>query len=182
MTVELLVLGAVIGSNNFAASLALGSFRERLNRWRIVGVFGAFEFLVPLLGLWLGQQTARAIGDMVWWIGPAALALLGGWTVYSAFKSREDDQQLAARITHWRGLAALAAGLSIDNLVAGFSLGLGGLQPIVMATTIAIFSMVFTYLGLRIGHLASRNHRQLAKIITGILLCGLAMLLALGVL
>lgn len=180
MLVELLILGAVIGSNNFAASLALGSIGQFSRRWRIIAVFGAFEFCIPLVGLWIGQRTAQAVGDIVSWLGPVVLGMLGAWTIYSAYASRTDTEELASRITRLRGLIALAAGLSLDNLVAGFSLGLGKASPLLLASSIAAFSVLFSYVGLRLGHLARESHRRLAKVTTGLLLIGLALALKIG--
>ena len=80
----------------------------------------------------------------------------------------------------WVAAIALAAGLSFDNMVAGFSLGLGNREPLMLAASIAAFAMVFSYIGLRLGNLAHTGHRQAARIATGILLLGLATALALG--
>ncbi len=179
---ELLILGAVIGSNNFAASLALGSVGQIKRRWRIISVFGAFEFSIPLIGLWIGQQTAQSVGSIVSWLGPTVLGLLGIWTIYTAFATRQETKELARRVTRWRGLVAVAAGLSLDNLVAGFSLGLGKVSPLLVATSIAAFSVMFSYVGLRLGYLARENHRKLAKVTTGLLLVGLAFALNFGAL
>ena len=126
----LLVLGAVIGSNNLAASFALGALGQRPSIPRVVLTFGLFEFLVPLAGLWLGQQASSAIADSLGWLGPALIAGLGLFTLYEALKGGADEDALAEKIATRRGLLFLAAGLSIDNLVVGFGLGLGGMEPL----------------------------------------------------
>ncbi|HUG45987.1 MAG TPA: manganese efflux pump, partial [Sphingomicrobium sp.] len=74
MLVELLILGAIIGSNNFATALALGALGQKVRRWRIVLTFGLFEFFIPLLGLWLGQRASGFVAGSVDWLGPALLA------------------------------------------------------------------------------------------------------------
>ena len=43
-------------------------------------------------------------------------------------------------LTDWRGLIIPSAGSSADNLVAGFSLGSGGVPPLLMAVTVTTFS------------------------------------------
>lgn len=45
-----LFMGLVIGSNNLAAALAMGILGNQERWWRILVVFGAFEFLMPLVG------------------------------------------------------------------------------------------------------------------------------------
>ncbi len=76
----------------------------------------------------------------------------------------------------------MSAGLSVDNLIVGFSLGLGDVEPLILAGTIAGFSMTFAWIGLKLGHLAKDNHRRSAVAATGILLIGLAIATATGIL
>lgn len=174
MLAELLILGAIIGSNNLATALALGSLGQKIRRWRIVSVFGLFEFCIPLLGMVLGQRASTTFAGTFDWLGPALLALLGVWTIFSAARARQEAKQLASRATSWWGLIALAAGLSVDNLIVGFSLGLSRVEPLVLAATIAAFSMTFALIGLSLGHRAHENHRRVAGMATGLLLIGLA--------
>lgn len=180
MLMELLLLGAIIGSNNFATALALGTLGQQVRRWRVVLVFGLFEFCIPLLGLALGRHASTRFEAMFDWVGPALLALLGVWTIITASRSKKQAKQLASRVTSWWGLIALSAGLSVDNLIVGFSLGLSEVQPLLLALTIAAFSMVFALIGLHLGHRAHESHRRLAGIATGILLVGLAIAVAIG--
>ncbi len=63
MAINLFILGAIIGSNNLAAALALGAIGAKTHRPRILLAFGTFEFLVPLLGLWLGRQAANLVAQ-----------------------------------------------------------------------------------------------------------------------
>ncbi|MFW5633515.1 MAG: manganese efflux pump MntP family protein [Erythrobacter sp.] len=177
---ELLILGVVIGSNNFAVSLALGSLGQKVRRWRIVFTFGSFEFAIPLLGMWLGQQASSAIADAAGWLGPTLLALLGIWTVAVAWRSQETAEELASRTTTWGGLLMLSAGLSLDNLLVGFSLGLREADPLAIAATIAVFSMTFAWLGLQLGNRARETHRKWAEAGTGLLLIALAAAMATG--
>jgi putative Mn2+ efflux pump MntP len=174
MILELVVLGMVIGANNFAASLALGTLGQKVRRWRIVCVFGVFEFAIPLVGIWLGRQAATVVAEQAGWLGPALMAGVGIWTVVAAQRDSVQPERLARNATTWRGLATLAALLSLDNLVVGFSLGLGGASPLLVAASIAVFAMVFALVGLRIGARARSRHERAAETTAGLLLMGLA--------
>jgi putative Mn2+ efflux pump MntP len=180
MILELLVLGVVIGANNFAASLALGTLGQKVRRWRIIGVFGAFEFLIPLAGIWLGRHAASLVADRAGWLAPALLAGVGIWTVVAARRSSWKAERFARKATTWRGLATLAAVLSVDNLVVGFSLGLGGASPLLVAGTIALFAMAFAALGLRIGARARKRRERAAETAAGVLLIVLGVATWLG--
>lgn len=56
---SLIILGAVIGANNLAVSLALGSLGQSGRYLRIVPVFGFFEFVMPPIGLSIGAGSPR---------------------------------------------------------------------------------------------------------------------------
>lgn len=171
---RLLVLGTVIGSNNLAASLTLGALGHRDRRRRIVAVFGVVEFAVPLVGIALGRQLSGTVREHAGWLGPALLTALGVWAVATAWRGRDLAGGMSGRLTTWRGLILLALLLSIDNLLIGFSLGLGGTEPLVVAATIALFSMSFAWLGLQLGHEARRHWERYAGVGAGILLLALA--------
>lgn len=170
MILELVVLGVVIGANNFAASLALGALGQQVRRWRIVAVFGAFEFAIPLVGIWLGRHAAGLVAERAEWLGPALLAGVGAWTVAAAQRHWASGERYARLATTWRGLVVLAALLSVDNLVVGFSLGLGGASPLLLAGTIAAFAMAFALVGLKIGASARSRHERAAETAAGLLL------------
>ena len=178
--VPVAVLGAVIGANNLAVALALGSLGQSGRSLRIVLVFGVFEFTMPLLGTALGRELSTLIADRVQWLSPGLLLAVGAWTAWGALSEEIDVEELAARAGSWGGLVVLAATLSLDNLVVGFSLGLRALSPLALATLISAFSMAFAAIGLRVGRVAHRNAPRIAGVASGVLLVGLGILLATG--
>jgi putative Mn2+ efflux pump MntP len=95
--VRLLILGVVVGSNNFAAALALGSLGQSRRKWRVVATFGAFETVFPLLGIWIGHEASERISGAAGWIGIGLLAALGG--VGRSFP----PLAVATPATIWRG-------------------------------------------------------------------------------
>lgn len=180
MGFELLILGLIIGSNNLAIAMAIGVLGLGGRIRRIVGVFGFFEFLVPLVGFWMGQQAAEAIGLHSSWIAPLLLVLLAGWTMRSALKDRSDVILMARLTTSWPGLVTLSLIISLDNLVVGFSLGLKGADALRVALTISLFAMCFTWAGIRAGSVVRRHWGKYAEFGAGALLLGLAGALWIG--
>lgn len=174
MWIELFLLGIVIGFNNFATALTLGTLGQRAMQARILTVFAVFEFGIPLVGLWLGRQASQSLTDRAEILGPALLAVLGLVTLFEATRDSRSQLLLADALTSWKGLILLAAALSVDNLVVGFSLGLTGVSPLVMATTIMIFSVAFAWIGLQIGGRGRRRYETLSEVVSGLLLIGLA--------
>jgi manganese efflux pump family protein len=181
MLFSLVVLGLVIGANNLAVALALGALGQAHRAARIIAVFGVFEFVVPFLGMWLGAYAAQRLLDRSEWLGPLLLAAVGTWAVAAALRERIDAGKLAALVTSWRGVIVLALSLSVDNLLVGFSLGLQRISPLAVAATIAVFSMGFTWLGLRLGNVSRRRWELHAQWTAGALLIVLAALMYLNV-
>ena len=62
--------------------------------------------------------------------------------------------------------------MKLDNVVEGFSLGIGGFNPLAVAITIASFSLLFTWIGMRLGRASRRHWERVAKIGAGLLLMG----------
>lgn len=174
MWIQLFILGVIIGFNNFATALALGALGQSKRLWRILTVFAAFEFGVPLLGLWLGQRLSQHLVSAGGWLGPLLLAALGVATLFESTRDTRNQQALARNLTTWQGLIVLAAALSLDNLVVGFSLGLGGVSPLALATTIMVCSVSFAFVGLQLGARSRHNYERLTEIISGLLLLALA--------
>lgn len=132
------------------------------------------EFVIPLVGIGLGRRASDVVAVHAGWVGTALLAGLGLWMLWSASRDPADNEVLARRATTWKGLLFVAIALSIDNLIVGFGLGLTGTRPVLVATTIAVFSMAFSWLGITLGSTARRHWERWAEAGAGVLLLGLA--------
>lgn len=166
MILRLAAIGTVIALNNFAVSLALGAIGAE-RRWRIILVFGLFEFTIPLIGLLIGRSLAGELSSALGWLVPVLLVAIGAAVIWESFRFGRDDERLARMASSWGDLMLLAAGLGIDNLVVGFSLGLAGVNPFMLAATIAACSVTFTAIGLEIGHVSRRHWESRTEFIAG---------------
>ena len=177
---DLLILGVVIGSNNFAVALALGALGQGKRRLQIVSVFGGFEFVIPLAGILIGGALAGSIGSQAALIGAVLLCILGFGSIIGALRGGGKDELLAKRVSSPGGLFFLAAVLSLDNLLVGFSLGLARAEPLLVAGTIAFFAVIFTWLGLAAGCESRRHWEKKAEFAAGGLLIILGLAIAAG--
>ncbi len=170
MLSTLVMLGVVIGANNLAVSLALGAMGQNRLHARIVAVFGVFEFLMPLAGIWLGRRIAEELSANLGWMAPVLLIGFGLSTLVGAGMRRFDDEALGRKVASWPGLVVLAASLSTDNLLIGLSLGLGDVAPVLLAAVISACSMSFAWGGLALGNRVRRQGRRRAEAAAGLLL------------
>ncbi|MFN2369864.1 MAG: manganese efflux pump MntP family protein, partial [Candidatus Krumholzibacteriia bacterium] len=124
--------------------------------------------------------AAKAAGLHASLVGAFLLVGMGLVAVIGGIRNRSKDEKLARHVTRWGGLVLLAAGLSADNLIVGFSLGLGNAEPLAVAGTIALFSVAFTWAGIHLGRESRRKWERSAKIGAGLLLVALGVATGLG--
>lgn len=168
---KLLTLGVVIGSNNLSVAFALGTMDIRSFWWRIILVFGIFEFVIPLVGLLIGQQLSTYIASYASYIGGGILLILGLFMIYKSFKAnKKEESNLLKKATSWLGIMSLSAALSIDNLIVGFSMGLQSFHPLTTSTVIAGSSVLFTIIGLNTGKRLKHRFRKVTDIFVAFLL------------
>lgn len=169
-TVDLILLGIVIASNNLSFAIGMGALGTAKYHLRIVLIFTLMEFTVPLIGLLLGQFVSSFISDYADIIGSLILVGLGIYTIYSTFKSKKEKEESIEKISSIKGLLFIALGLSLDNLLVGFSLGLGEVNPLRLALFIGFFSMVFTFIGLKTGKYLKAAFGKFVQVFAGLVL------------
>lgn len=169
-TIDLILLGIVIASNNLSFAFGLGALGTRRYHLRIVLIFTLVEFTIPLVGLLIGHYLSTIIDKYASISGSLILIGLGIYTIYTSFKSKKQKEESIAYITSIRGLFIIALGLSLDNLLVGFSLGLKDVNPLQLASFIAFFSMAFTFIGLKTGKYVKVTFGKYVQVFAGILL------------
>lgn len=178
---DLVILGIVIASNNFSVALALGTMGQWKRVARILIVFGGFEFFIPLFGAYLGQYFAQFVEAYASAIGGGLLIGLAIYVFYGTFISQPADrEEWAQRTSTWWGLLGLAFGLSLDNMMVGLSLGFSDESPWLVATVIAMSSVVFSAIGLRFGTFLNQYFVFYSQLFSSLLLFFLGFATLLG--
>jgi putative Mn2+ efflux pump MntP len=166
-----------LGLDTFAVSAALGMrglpSRERL---RVSSVMAGFEMAMPIAGLLIGDALGHAIGTSADYLAIVVLAILGIWMLVHD----EDDADAVDQIATGHGLPLIALGLSIslDELAMGFTIGLLHLSLWLAVLLIGAQAFLFSQIGLRLGSRISESLREGAERLAGLVLLGLALLLA----
>lgn len=175
---QLVILGITLSLDNFRTAIVLGALRLS---WRhavqVAVVFGFWDTVAPLVGILGGKYFAETIGSTAEPIGAAVLAGYGLYLVVQAWRTpapEEVDQRWA--------LFGLPLPLSVDNVVAGTSLGLLGFSPWVAPPVFGAITALMTFAGLAIGRAAARFIRIRSDLFTGVALIVMAVLLGFGVL
>jgi putative Mn2+ efflux pump MntP len=175
MLIKLLAFVLPLSLDEFIMAAAIASARPLTipDRLRVAALLLLFEGGMPLIGLALGAGLAHVIGDIADYLAPAAVIAIGVWMLFRKVEHAEEKK--AGRLTSALDMAVIGLGLgiSLDELVIGFSLGLAHLPVIPVILAIAVQAFFAAQLGLTLGsrlseHLRERTH-QLAAVILIIL-------------
>lgn len=168
----LLLLGFALSLDSFRASLGLGTLR--LSRWRqlqIVIAFGVCDALAPLVGLVIGKSLLAYVGPWVEHLGPLLLCAYGVYVIYVAQRYTGAE---ARDTDHWMVLG-LPLSLSLDNLVAGTTLGMVGFPLLLSVVIIGAMSSLLSFAGLRLGKTAVKLVPSRTELIGGVVLIVVAL-------
>jgi putative Mn2+ efflux pump MntP len=172
--VELLVLGFTLSLDNFRASIALGTVQLGLRRSvQVALTFGLWDGLAPLTGVMLGRYFGEAIGPIAGYVGPVMMGVYGLYLLVHALRTDEPEE-----LDHRWALFGIPLSLSLDNLLAGTSLGLLGFSPVLTTALFATMTAVMSFAGLYLGRMIGRLIRIRTDLVSGIALIVMAVLLA----
>ena len=174
MIVELLALGFILSLDNFRASIALGTLPfSRLRAVQVALTFGLWDGLAPLVGVLLGGYFGQAIGLYAEYVGAAVMGGYGLYLLVHSLRSAAPEE-----LDHPWMLFGIPLSLSLDNLLAGTSLGLLGFSPVFSATILAAITALMSFVGLCLGRVIGRLIRIRSDLLSGIALVIMAVVLA----
>ncbi|WP_306187383.1 MULTISPECIES: manganese efflux pump [unclassified Streptomyces] len=163
---EMLVLGFVLSLDNFRVSIALGTVPFGLKRAvQVALTFGLWDAVMPLAGLLIGREIGESIGNVADVVGAAALGGYGLYLVISALRNPEPDE-----LDHPWALFGIPLTLSLDNLIAGASLGMLGLSPWLSAAAFGVMTAVMSLVGLQLGRAVAHLIRIRSDLLSGVTL------------
>jgi putative Mn2+ efflux pump MntP len=171
LPVDILLLAVGLAMDATVVSAAAGaSGRSRGGRatFRLGFHFGLFQFLMPIIGWFVGLTIAGAIAAVDHWIAFVLLAVVGGRMIQSGLKGEDDTR--AGDPSKGMSLIMLSIATSIDALAVGISLAALGVDiwypSIVVGVLTASLSLLGIYLGARIGD----RFGKVAEVAGGLLL------------
>lgn len=163
---ELLVLGFALSLDNFRVSIALGTVPFGVRRVvQVALMFGLWDGVMPLAGLLLGGYVGDSIGPIAEIAGSIALGGYGLYLLITALRNPEPYE-----MDHPWALFGIPLSLSLDNLLAGASLGLLGFSPVFSATVFGATTAVMSMVGLCLGRALGRLIRIRADLLSGVTL------------
>jgi putative Mn2+ efflux pump MntP len=152
----ILILAVGLSADAIAVSLAAGaSNRARGARamFRLSFHFGLFQFLMPIVGWFLGTSVAPLIASVDHWVAFGLLAFVGGRMIRAALSGVEED--LGRDPSRGTTLLLLSVATSIDALAIGLTLAMIGgsiwFASVLIGLVTATLSLLAILLGRRVG-------------------------------
>jgi putative Mn2+ efflux pump MntP len=137
--------------------------------------FGFWDAVAPLVGILVGHYSSHTLGSTAEYAGASALGAYGLYLLVQAGRTaaREELDQPWA-------LFGLPLPLSLDNVVAGASLGVLGFSPWVAAPIFGAITVLMSFVGLQLGRAAAHFIRIRSDVLTGVALIAMASVVGLG--
>lgn len=173
---EVLAIAVALAMDAFAVALATGlKLRCSLMQTvRMAGAFGFFQFLMPVIGWFLGHSVRSHIEAYDHWIAFVLLAFVGGKMLCEAWKGNDEEECFDP--TKGATLILLAVATSIDALAVGISLAVIDVEIWYPAGIIGIVCFAITAMGMHLGRMVVREGSTLAakaNVLGGLVLIGI---------
>lgn len=152
--VEILMMSLALGMDAFSLSLGLGLHgMSREQAYELSFAIGIFHVFMTLVGLSAGLLVQGVMGHFAHWFGAFLLLGMGLHMMYSTLFVRKQDVLIGQNITT---VMAFSAGVSVDALSVGLSLGLRSTAyGLVSAAMFGIVGGLMCLLGVFVGKRAS---------------------------
>ncbi len=174
---SLLVLGFTLSLDNFRTAAVLGGLRPGWRRSvQIALMFGFWDGLAPLVGILVGHYLGQRIGSTADTVGAIALAAYGLFLIVQSWRTAEPEE-----LNQQFAMFGLPLPLSVDNIVAGTSLGLLGFSPWLAPPLFGCITVLMSLVGLQLGRVIAYFIHIRSDLLTGVALVIMAVMVWQGV-
>jgi putative Mn2+ efflux pump MntP len=178
--IELLLIAFSLALDAFSLAVSFGMTQVRCklgSKLRISLSFGFFQFIMPILGYWLGSGMARLVDRFDHWIVFGILSLIGLKMIWDGLKKDQERGQSDMSL----GLPLLLASIatSMDAFAVGISFALLKKDILGSSLVIGIVTASLSFFGVTFGSHIGKTWIKRPELIGGlaILLIGFKTLL-----
>ena len=171
--VVVLGMAAALAMDCFAVALGMSCGHGKLSggqTFRLALSFALFQFAMPIIGWFAGENLLRYIEGFDHWIAFGLLALVGGKMIRESFRVQKGDEEPPADRTRGLSIVVLSVATSIDALAVGLSLAVLRTNILYPAAVIGIICFVLTVAGSKLGPVVGRIAGKRAELAGGLIL------------
>ena len=167
---EILLIAVGLAMDAFAVALGAGTtgHGQRVRpAVRISFHFGLFQFLMPVIGWYLGSRLQQYMAGYDRWVAFGLLEFVGFHMLYESFQREPDEPP--GDPTRGLRLVTLCVVTSLDALAVGLSLAMIGQRiwypSVVIGVVTAALSLLGVYLGNRLRGMFGKRMEQIGAVI-----------------
>jgi len=150
--IEIILIAISLAMDAFAVSIAAGTSGWMDNgraKFRLSFHVGLFQFMMPVIGWFVGTRIAPLIAAIDHWVAFALLFFVGIRMITGAFEP--DDGAVKTDPSRGATLVLLSVATSIDALAVGFSLAMVNINIWYPSVIIGVITGVMSLAGIRLG-------------------------------
>ncbi|MDR2102625.1 MAG: manganese efflux pump MntP family protein, partial [Treponema sp.] len=177
--ISVILIGISLSLDAFAVSVSSGISIRGLRLFYMLRAsffFGFFQFLMPVIGWFLGKRLISYISAYDHWIAFALLAFIGGKMLKEALESKKAGASQPTEGGDIRSLGTLltlTVATSIDALAVGLSFSILGRGIWGPAALFGLITAPVCLLGFEFGRRVGALFEKGAQIVGGFILIGI---------
>jgi putative Mn2+ efflux pump MntP len=176
--ISIVLIGLSLSMDAFAVSISSGISDRGLKTVHILRgsfFFGAFQFIMPVIGWLLGNAFVSYINAFDHWVAFILLAFIGGKMLVGVLprKNRGKTGGKSVDIQNLGSLLLLAVATSIDALAVGLSFSMVNQAIYAPALIIGCITFVVCFLGFQFGKKIGVVFETGSQFVGGLILIGI---------
>lgn len=169
--VEILLISVGLAMDAFAVSICAGTnelTKGKRPTFRLSFHFGLFQFLMPVIGWFLGTEIQKYIEVYDHWVVLGLLAFVGIKMVKSGLN--QDHEVKSGDMSKGMNLVILSIATSVDALAIGISFAMLDTDIWFPSVVIGIVTAILSLIGVQLGNKLGTKFGQKMEIVGGIIL------------
>ena len=170
--IEAVFLGVGLAMDAFSVSVSDGILLGRAklhNAVKIAFFFGAFQFIMPVIGYAAGSTFAGIIEAFDHWVAFMLLALIGGKMIYEAAAGEGEKEEVKNPLA-FKTLLLLSFATSIDALAVGVTFATISAPVFLSSAIIGVVTFLISASGVMLGSKCGDMFGNKAEIAGGVIL------------
>lgn len=168
--VEILLIAVGVSMDAFAVALSAGSNKNMhsfRSSFRLSFHFGFFQFMMPVIGWFIGSRIERYIVSFDHWIAFGLLSFIG---VRMILEYSKESKESAENPSKGWSLVTLSVATSIDALAVGLSLAFLQINILYPSIIFGVITGAFSFTGVKLGIYFGKKFGRITELIGGLIL------------
>lgn len=162
---EIILTGISLAGDAFTISICKGlNAKRKRHAIKVALYFGFFQFLMPILGYYLGNVFSEKIIHFNPYISTILLVAIGILMI------KGDDNFGLSNNLDFKEMFLLSIATSIDALVIGISFSFLKVNILLSSIIIGIITTIMCFIGFLLGHMFNKKVGTYSNLIAGCIL------------